>query len=116
MEKIGIFGDVEVLLDYTRRVGEERPVGADAAAIFIGLRDIVGADCDQPAIGNLELAMEFHQSFCLPAVLGTETSTAKHQNHRVSSLQLGELPVFPSVVGKLIVGKDTARNHVRSHR
>ena len=54
VERIGVFGDVEVFLDLTPRVGEERPMGADSCAIFIRLGDIVGADRDQPAIGNLE--------------------------------------------------------------
>jgi hypothetical protein len=53
--RIGVFGDLETFLDDTPRVGEERPVGADPAAIFIRLSDIVGADRDKPAIGNLEL-------------------------------------------------------------
>ncbi len=32
-------------------------MGADAGAIFIRLGDIVGANCDKPAIGNLEFTM-----------------------------------------------------------
>jgi hypothetical protein len=60
VERIGVFGDVEIFLNDTSRVGEERPVGADAAAIFIRLANIVGADGDEPAIGNLEFAMELN--------------------------------------------------------
>ena len=30
VERIGVLGDVEILLDLTRWVGEERPVGADS--------------------------------------------------------------------------------------
>ena len=37
VDRIGVFGDVEIFLDDTPRVGEERPVGADSAAIFIRL-------------------------------------------------------------------------------
>src|SRR6266481_5542866 len=29
VERIGVLGDVEVFLDFTPRIGEERPVGAD---------------------------------------------------------------------------------------
>jgi hypothetical protein len=68
VDRISVFGDVEIFLDDTPRVGEERPVGTDSAAIFIRQSDIVGANRDKP--GNLELTMEFNKPFSLPAVLG----------------------------------------------
>ncbi len=115
VDRIGVFGDVEIFLNDTPRVGEEGPVGADSAAIFIGLGDIVGANRDQPAIGDLELAMEFNKPFRLPTVLGAVTSAAEDQNHGMLSLQLGELPAFRGVVGKLVIGECTPWNNVRSH-
>jgi hypothetical protein len=105
VERVSVFGDVEIFLDDTPRVGEDRPVSTDSAAIFIRLSDIVGANCDKPTIGNLELTMEFNQPFSLAAVLGTETSAAEDKNHWILSLQFGELPAFRGVVGELIVGK-----------
>ena len=115
MEGIGVFGDVEILLDRAPRIGKERPVRAYPAAIFIGLGDIVGADRDKPAIAHLHLPMEFDKPFGLPAVLRAETSAAEDENHGIWSLQLGELPTFRGVVGKLIVGEDGPWNHVGSH-
>jgi hypothetical protein len=99
VERIGVFGNVEVFLDFPPRVGEERPVGADSGAIFIRLGDIVGADRDQPAMGNLEFKMELNQPFCLSAVLGSVTPAAEDEGHGVVSLQVGELPVFRGMVG-----------------
>jgi hypothetical protein len=99
VERIGVFGDVEVYLDFTPRVGEERPVGTDSCAIFIRLRDIVGADRDQPAIGNLEFTMELNQPFRLSAVFGSVATAAEDEDHGVVSLQFGELPVFRGMVG-----------------
>ena len=113
---IRVFGDIEVLLDHTTCVGEERPVGTHSAAIFIRLSDIVGANRDKPAIGDLELAMEFHESFSLPAILGAEGPAAEDENHRMLSLQFGELTAFRRVVRELIVGKYRPWNNVRSHR
>jgi hypothetical protein len=46
VERIGVFGDVEIFLDDAPHVREERPVGADAAAILVRLRDVVGANRD----------------------------------------------------------------------
>jgi hypothetical protein len=99
VERIGVFGDVEVFLDFPPRVGKERPVRADSCAIFIRLGDIVGADRDQPAIGNLEFTMELNQPFRLSAVLGSVTAAAEDEDHGVVSLQVGELPAFRGLVG-----------------
>src|SRR5882672_2812475 len=89
---VSVLGDVEIFLNNTPRVGKEGPVGIDSTAIFIRLSDIVGADCDQAAIANLDLTMELNKSFSLPPVFRAETSPAEDENHRVLSLQFGELP------------------------
>src|SRR5271170_3932053 len=115
VDRIGIFGDVEIFLHDAPGVGQERPVGADPAAIFVRLGDIVGADRNQPAVGNFELTMELNQSFRLPAIFGAETTAAEDKNHRVWSLQVGELSAFGAMVGKLVVGEDGSRNDVSSH-
>ena len=49
VDGISVLGDVEVFLDDALHVGEERPVGADSAPIFIRLSDVVGANRDKPA-------------------------------------------------------------------
>src|SRR4029077_5847489 len=86
------------------------------AAIFIRLSDIVRANRDQPAIGNLKLTIKCNKRFSLPAVLGAETSAAEDEHHGILSLQFGELSAFRSVVGELIVGEFNSWNNVRSHR
>ena len=113
---IGVLGDVEIFLDDPSRVGEERPVGADSTTIFIRLSNIVGANRDQPAISDLELPIEFHKAFRLPAVFGAEATAAQDEDHGMLSLQFGELPAFRGVVGKLIVGEDSPGNNGRSHK
>jgi len=115
VDRVSILGDIEIFLNNTPRVGEEGPVGANSTAILIRLSDIVGADCDQAAIANLELTMELNQPFSLPALFGAEASPAEDENHRVLSLQFGELPALSAIVGKFIVGEDSPRNNVRSH-
>jgi len=100
VEGIAVFGDVEIFLDDTPHVGEEGPVGADAAAILSRLGDVVGANRNQAAITNLQLTTERSKPFRLAAVLGAETSTAKDEHHRMLSLKLGQLPAVCGVVGK----------------
>src|SRR5437868_9889580 len=60
VERIGVFGDIEIFLDDTSCVGEERPMGTDSGAKFICLSDIAGSNRDKPAIANLELTMELN--------------------------------------------------------
>ena len=115
VDRIGVFGDVEIFLDHAPRVGKERPVGAHSASVLIGQSDVVGAYRDKPAIGDFELTMEFHQPFRLPAILRTKPSTAEDQNHGMLRLQFGELTAFRGVVGKFIIGEDGPWNDVRSH-
>jgi hypothetical protein len=115
VERIRIFGDIEIFLDDTPRVREERPMSADTAAIFIRLSDVVGADCDKAAISNLHLTMEFKKSLSLSAVLGAETAAAEDEYHRMLALQLGELSAFRRVVGEFVVGKNGPWKNVRSH-
>ena len=59
--------------------------------------------------------MKLNEPLSLPAVLGAETAAAEDENHWMLSLQFGELPAFPGLVGKLIVGEASSRNHVGSH-
>jgi hypothetical protein len=76
VNRIGVFGDVEIFLNHTSCIGEERPVGADSRAVFVRLGDIVGANRYKPAVGNLKFTMELNKPFGLPAVLGAKASAA----------------------------------------
>src|SRR6266436_5001312 len=115
VERVGVFGNVEIFLDGTPHVREERPVGADAGAILIRLGDVVVVKRNQPAIANLQLTMECNKPFSLPAVLGAEASATEDEDHRMLSLQFGELPAFRGVVRKLVIGEGSPWNNVRSH-
>jgi hypothetical protein len=66
VDRIRVFGDVEIFLDDTPGVGEESPVSADSAAIFVRLSDVVGADRDKPA--RLRPMHRLHRRFDLLAV------------------------------------------------
>jgi hypothetical protein len=59
--------------------------------------------------------MEFKQTFSLTAILRTKAAATEHDYHRILSLQLGELSMFPGVVAKFIIGKDRSLRHVGSH-
>src|SRR5271165_1296261 len=112
---IGVFGDVEILLNNAPRIREERPMRADTTAKFVGLHDVVGADRNQPAITNLHLAVKLDQSLSLPTILRAVAAAAQYDDHRILSLQLRELSALCGVVGKFVVGKGCAWDHLGSH-
>jgi hypothetical protein len=112
---ISVLGDVEILLNNAPRIREERPMRADTHAILVGLREIVGADRHQAAITNLHLAVELDKSLSLPTIFRAETAAAEDNDHRISSLQLGELSAFCRVVGKFVVGKNRTWDHIGPH-
>jgi len=74
MQRVRVFGNVEVFLNYTPCVGQERPVRANSAAKFFSRNNIVGGDCDQPAIRNLELAVELNKPLMLSTLFWTKAA------------------------------------------
>lgn len=90
-------------------------MGANSAAKFIGLDNVVGSDCDQPAICNLELAVELNEAFVLPTLLWAETAATENKNHRIWPLEFREPPTLGAMVGKLVIGEDSTWNNIISH-
>jgi hypothetical protein len=52
----------------------------------------------------------------LPAIFGAKPAAAEHENHRIGPLEFRELASFRGVIGKLVIGKDSSWNNIRSHR
>ena len=88
---------------------------ADRRAELVRLDQVVGRDRHETAVAHLHLPVQLQQPFVLPPVFRTERSAGEHQHQRIASLQLGERAVLPAVVGKVVVGKDSAGNDVGSH-
>src|SRR5882724_1666928 len=51
----------------------------------------------------------------LSPLFWAETAATEDKNHRIWSLELRELPALGAVVGKLIIGEDSAWNNIISH-
>ena len=71
---------------------------------------------DWPAAEWYDFTMKLNQAFMLPALLRAKPTAAEDKYHRIGSLQFRKLAAFRSVIGKLVVGEDSAWNNVRSHR
>src|ERR1700736_824250 len=90
-------------------------MSADAVAVLIRQKHVVGTDGDEPGVTDFHLVMKLDQTLGLAPVLRAESSPAKHYNHRIWPLKFGKLPTFARVIGQLIIGKYCASYNVRSH-
>ena len=88
---------------------------ANSTAKFISLNNIVGSDCDQPAIRNLELAVELKKPLMLSTFFWTKAAATEDENHWIVLLKLRKFPAFCRVVRKLIIREDSAWNNIESH-
>ena len=59
--------------------------------------------------------MKLNETLMLPPLFWTETAATEDENHRIWSLEFRELPALGDVVGKLIIGEDSAWNNIESH-
>ena len=115
VNRISVFGDVEIFLNDAPRIGEKGPVGTHAAAIFVRLNDSVGRNRDHSTIAHLHLSIEFQQPFSLTTVFRTEPPAAKDKYHRILALQLGQLSMLAGVVAELIIRENSSLYDVWSH-
>ena len=51
----------------------------------------------------------------LSPLFWAETAATEDKNHRIWPLEFRELPALGAVVGKLIIGEDSAWNNIISH-
>src|SRR5882672_6616288 len=114
--RVGVFRNVEILLQLAPWIREKDPVSADPVAEFIRLEQVVGGDGHETAVADLHFSMKLMEAFVLPPVFWTEASTREHNDERIALLQLRERTVLAGVVRQLVVGKGCTRNNVGSHR
>src|SRR5712672_363435 len=91
-------------------------MSAGAAAVVIRRQHVVGTDGYEARVTDLHLAVKLDQTLGLALVPRAESSTAKHQDHRIWTLQVRKLATFARVIGQLIIGKYRASYNVRSHK
>jgi hypothetical protein len=72
--RVGVLGDVEILLDDATRVSEEWPRGTQRVEHLVRLEQVVGADRDDLGVGDLDLRVQVDEVAQLPSVLGAEVA------------------------------------------
>src|SRR4029077_3633791 len=114
--RIGVFRDVEILLQFAAGVRQKCPVGAHTCAKLTRLEPIIGRSRYETAVAHLHLAMELQEPLVLSPFFWTKPAAGEHQHERIASLQLRKRAVLAAVVRKVVVGKDRAGNDVGPHR
>ena len=115
MVGVGVLLDVEVLLDRSPGVGEERPLGADRRAELLQLVVLVGRDRDDLRVGHGDLRLERRQLEVLLVLLRAVVAAREREDHRIGALQLAELARGVGVIGQLVVGERAAGCDVGAH-
>jgi len=59
--------------------------------------------------------VELNETLMLSPLFWAETAATEDKNHRIWPLEFRELPALGAVVGKLIIGEDSAWNNIISH-
>src|ERR1700730_15235224 len=90
-------------------------MSADARAVVIRRKHVVGTDGDHAGVTDFHLAVKLDQTLGLALILRAVSSPAKHKNHGIWPLQIGELATLARMIRQLIVGKYCASYNVRSH-
>ncbi len=87
VQRIGVFLDVQILLDDAARIGEKGPLGAQRIAELVGLHQLVGGDGHDPRVADLELRVEIDQVSQLPAILGAVMPPRQDEDHGILRLE-----------------------------
>src|ERR1700694_5854134 len=90
-------------------------MSADARAVVIRRKHVVGTDGDHAGVTDFHLAVKLDQPLRLALILRAVSSPAKHKNHGIWPLQIGKLATLARVIGQLIIGKYCASYNVSSH-
>src|SRR6266446_6580798 len=90
-------------------------MSADAGAVLIRQKQIVGTDGDQARVTDFHLVMKLDETLGLAAVLRTKASSAEHQDHGIRPLQIRKLSASARVIGQFIIGKYCTSSNVCSH-
>jgi hypothetical protein len=80
-------------------------MSADAVAVLIRRKHVVGTDCDKAAVTDFHLVVKLDQTLGLAQIFRAVSSPAKHKDHGIWTLQIGKLATFARLIGQLIIGK-----------
>jgi hypothetical protein len=112
---VGILLDVEVFLNFSLRVGEEGPLGADRRTKLLNRVVVVGGDRGDLGVRHRDLRVERSELQMLLVLLRAIVAACEREDQRVVALEFTELALFVRVIGQLVVGENASGHDVRAH-
>jgi hypothetical protein len=107
---VGIFRDVEIVLNLPFLVEKKGPVRAKLLTHVVRRVPVVGGDGDKAREADDKLGMKADQLAVMMPILGAEGAARQHEHHRVVALQIRQPPLYLRVVGQHIIGEGFTRS------
>ena len=112
---VGVFLDVEILLNFSLRVRKEGPLGADRCTKFLQRVVIVGGDRDDLSVRHGDLGVERSDFQMLLVLFRAIVAARQREDERIVALQLAEFAQFARVIGQFVVGENASGDDIRAH-
>src|SRR5271170_3925141 len=113
--RVGVFGDVEVLLNDSVGVGEEGPLGAHRCAELLQRVVVIGGDGGNLGVCHSNLRIERGKLQMLLVFFRAVVAARERQYQRIIALEFAEPARCAGMIGQLIVGKNFSGYEVMAH-
>ena len=115
MLRVGVLGDVQVLLDGPAGIGQERPLGADRCAELFQDVMVVGGDSGDLGVGHRDLRVAGRQLEVLLVLFRAVVAARQGEDQRIAALKLAQRTHGAGVVRESVIREGAARSDVRTH-
>src|ERR1700733_3057863 len=115
MLRVGVFRDIEILLNLPVGVGEEGPLGAQRRAELLESVVVIGGDGDNLCVSHGDLRVKCGKLQMLLVFFRAVMAARKRQNQGIIALEFAEPARGVGVIGQLIVRKNVSGYEVIAH-
>ena len=104
--RVGVFRDIQILLNGSVGVGEEGPLGAHRSAELLQSVVVVGGNRGNLRVRHSDFRIKRGEVQVLLVFLGAVMAARKRQDQGIIALEFAEPARCACVIGQLIVGKN----------
>ena len=108
MLRVGILGDVQVLLNRSFGVGEEGPLGAHRCAELLKSMVVIGGDGGNLGVGHGDFRIKRGKLQMLLVFFRAVVAARQRQDQWIIALQFAQPARCAGVIGQLIVGNNVS--------
>ena len=112
---VGVLRDIEILLNYSAGVGEERPLRADRCSELLDCVVVIGGDGHYLGVSDSDLGIKGSKIQMLLVLFRAVMAARERQYERVIALEFAEPARCARVIGLLIIRKNGSGYQFRGH-